>query len=233
MSRTARNLFTLLSLLTVSSASVAGSQRRDDGAQNLAITVLVYNYAEVPGQTLDRAETEVARILYDVGIETAWRNCNPALTDIHKDVNCIQEVGPTNVIFRILPDIAVTPGVSDENTMGLAFGNLASVSYRWVREEAAAVGVMSSEILAFAAAHEIGHLLLGSESHSQSGIMRARWTHEDFQRAPMGTFTFTTEQAESIRAEVARRAREQAAGEVAAKAAPKWHIVLAPSRRPR
>jgi len=217
VSRTARNLFTLLSLLTVSSASLAGSQRKDDGAQNLAITVFAYNYARVPGQTLDRAEKEVARILHDVGIETAWRNCNPALTDIHQDPNCIPEVGPTNVILRVLPDIAVTPGVSDENTMGLAFGNLASVSYRWVREEAAAVGAKPSEILGVAAAHEIGHLLLGSQSHSQSGIMRARWTSEDFQRAPMGTFTFTTEQAEQMRAEVAKRAREQAAGEVVAK----------------
>lgn len=221
MSRTAQSLFTLLSLLTFSSLSLAGTQRKGDGAQNLAITVLVYKYAQVPGQTLDRAEREVARILHDVGIETTWRNCDPAVTDIHQDPNCTQEIGPTNLILRILPDIAVTRGLSHHRTMGLAFGNLASVSYRWVREEAAVVGAMPSEILSVAATHEIGHLLLGPESHSPGGIMRARFSREDFARAPLGAFTFTTEQGEQMRAEVAKRAREQAAGEVMAKTAPK------------
>jgi hypothetical protein len=208
-------------LLAFDSPTVARDRSKNPGGVMPGTNVLVFNYAQVPGQTLDRAEREVARILRDVGIETTWWNCNPALTDIHQDANCTQEVGPTTLIVRILPDIAVTQGVSNDRTMGLAFGNLASVSYRWVREEAAVVGALPSEILGAVAAHEIGHLLLGSESHSHSGIMRARWSRTDFDRSPLGTFTFTTEQAEQMRAEVAKRAREQAASGVVAKTAPK------------
>jgi len=221
MNRSLASFLILGFLLTFDSPTLGHHRSKDPGVIMPGINVLVFNYAQVPGQTLDRAEREVARILHDVGIEVTWRNCNPALTDIHQDVNCTQQVSPTDLILRILPDIAVTPGVADDRTMGLAFGNIASVSFRWVREEVAVVGVMPSEILGVAAAHEIGHLLLGSESHSHSGIMRARWSREDFERAPMGTFTFTPQQAQVMRAEVAKRAREQAAGEVVAKTAPK------------
>ena len=38
-------------------------------------------------------------------------------------------------------------------------------------------------ILGHAAAHEIGHLLLGSNSHSPFGLMRARWSGQDLQNA--------------------------------------------------
>jgi hypothetical protein len=208
-------------LLTFDSPSLAHDRSKNTDEVIPGINVLAYNYAQVPGQTLDRAEREVTRILHDVGIEATWRNCNPALTDIHQDVNCTQEASPTNFILRILPDIAATPGVTDERTMGFAFGNYASVSFRWVREEAAVVGAMPSEILSVAAAHEIGHLLLGSESHSHRGIMRARWSREDFARSPLGAFTFTPEQAQSIRTEVRRRVQERGAAEVATATATK------------
>ena len=50
--------------------------------------------------------------------------------------------------------------------MGFALGNLASVSFRRVREEAAEFGVQPYDVLGPAIAHEIGHLLL-----RQQGIL--------------------------------------------------------------
>ncbi len=67
--------------------------------------------------------------------------------------------------------------------------------------------VREQEILAAAMAHEIGHLLLGSNSHSATGIMRAKWTRDELELARLGRLLFTADQSILIRAEVlARRA---------------------------
>ncbi len=41
----------------------------------------------------------------------------------------------------------------------------------------------SADILGNVMAHELGHLLLGSNSHTATGIMRARWQGEELRRA--------------------------------------------------
>jgi hypothetical protein len=97
-----------------------------------------------------------------------------------------------------------------KGTMGFAVGDLASVSFRRVEEEAAEFGVQPYEVLGPAIAHELGHLLLGP-GHSHTGIMRAQWRREDYERAPRGAFNFPAEQAEQMRAEVKERGRQQAA----------------------
>ena len=114
---------------------------------------------------------------------------------------CNQFLGPTNLAVRILPYFGVIPG-TDKKTMGFALGNLASVSVRRVSEEAAEFGVQPYEVLGPAIAHELGHILLGQRGHSPSGIMRARWRREDYERAPRGAFKFTAEQAEQMRAKM-------------------------------
>ena len=202
-------------LLTFNTATLARERNKKSGVVMPGINVSVYNYAQVPEQTLERTEKEVARVFREVGVEAAWRNCNPALADTHQDGNCTQVASSTNLILRILPEIPVTTGVANDHTMGFAFGNYATVSFRWAREEAAAVGVMPSEILTVAATHELGHLLLGEGSHAPTGVMRARFSREDFSRFPLGAFTFTAAQGEQMRAEVGRRVQEPATTEVA------------------
>jgi hypothetical protein len=62
-------------------------------------------------------------------------------------------------------------------------------------------------ILGHAAAHEIGHLLLGSNSHSPLGLMRGSWSRQDLQRATGGDLLFTPSQALLIRQAIYSRAR--------------------------
>jgi hypothetical protein len=62
-------------------------------------------------------------------------------------------------------------------------------------------------ILGCAIAHEVGHLLLGSNSHSGSGIMQRRWERKEMRHAMTGTLLFTPEQAKLIQAETQARMR--------------------------
>jgi hypothetical protein len=98
--------------------------------------------------------------------------------------------------------------------MGVAFvansaGKYADVFFEHVeqlREEKP--GVNLGTILGYVMAHEIGHLLLGSNSHSRSGIMQGEWHGDQLRSIALGELLFTAEQAERMRERVAARARE-------------------------
>jgi hypothetical protein len=62
-----------------------------------------------------------------------------------------------------------------------------------------------ADLLGLAIAHELGHLLLRSASHSVAGIMRARWTEKGLSADDRGYLRFTYGEAESMRREVRRR----------------------------
>jgi hypothetical protein len=62
-------------------------------------------------------------------------------------------------------------------------------------------------VLGHAIAHEIGHLLLGSNAHGPRGLMRAKWGPRDLQGASKGYLLFGQKEAELIRANVAARLR--------------------------
>lgn len=69
-------------------------------------------------------------------------------------------------------------------------------------------------ILGYAIAHEIGHILLNLESHSDTGIMRAAWDLRQLQDACYGYLVFTPPQVEAIRLEIGRRSEQQKTPEV-------------------
>jgi predicted SprT family Zn-dependent metalloprotease len=60
----------------------------------------------------------------------------------------------------------------------------------------------TSRILGHVMAHEMGHLLLPANSHSQSGVMHADWDSEQLLRMVKGLLQFTPEQGELIRSHV-------------------------------
>jgi len=56
-----------------------------------------------------------------------------------------------------------------------------------------------ASLLGNVAAHELGHLLLGSNSHARDGIMKARWQREELLKVRRDNLLFTAEQAERMR----------------------------------
>jgi hypothetical protein len=85
---------------------------------------------------------------------------------------------------------------------GLAFqgteaqaGKVAKVFYHRV-EDLAKQGICSEgEILGHAAAHELGHLLLGNVDHSSAGLMKAQLGPKELQKAAQGDLVFTDGEA--------------------------------------
>jgi hypothetical protein len=59
-----------------------------------------------------------------------------------------------------------------------------------------------STLLGYAMAHELGHLLLGTNSHSPTGLMRADWRTKDLIDMSQGGLRFSEEQARAMKAKL-------------------------------
>ena len=71
-------------------------------------------------------------------------------------------------------------------------------------------------ILAHVLAHEITHILQGTNVHADSGIMKARWNHDDLERMEQKPFTFTKEDVILLHNGFAARVSRRAPGTLAA-----------------
>ncbi len=210
MSRKFRVVLALLSFWMASSVALCGSQGKDGNPYKLEQSVFVYTYAEVPANSLERAKREAARIFRQAGVEIIWRDCPLPMSADSRNLPCEQFIGPATLILRIVPRFEYVPGMTNKQTLGSSVGNMATISYQWVKDEAASGVATPSEILGPAIAHELGHLLMARRGHSSAGIMRPRWSREDFQRSPLGAFTFSPGEADLIRAGTRLRALAQA-----------------------
>jgi hypothetical protein len=80
------------------------------------------------------------------------------------------------------------------------------VFYQRVEKLAGQAAASLPRVLACVFAHEIGHLLLGADSHSERSIMRQDWDPADFNSGDLRGLLFTPSQAKLIQANIRERA---------------------------
>lgn len=138
----------------------------------------------------------------DAGHRPAGRALTPA--PAQPGLDCARFEWPTHLAVRIVPrsrnwtnEVFGAAFLSAEDT-----GCYSDVFYDRALELQSAWNVDLSDILGSVMAHELGHLLLGSNSHAPAGIMRARWQGEELSRAARGSLLFTAEQSEHMRAKL-------------------------------
>ena len=190
----------LVFVLIPLSISPIGISAQNSAPRSLQLTVGVYNDAGVSPVILKRAEQRAADIFARASFEVVWLHClhaGPA-----DAVACHQTDLPQHVVLRIIRN-PVSPG--KDSVFGVAFlsvdgtGKYSDVFWNRVRDLQATSNLDLASVLGSVMAHEMGHLLLGSNAHSVSGIMRAQWEAEELQRIAMGTLLFTEQQAEGMR----------------------------------
>jgi hypothetical protein len=168
------------------------------------VTILIYNYAQATHAVLAGAEREAGRIFAEAGISILWFEC-PAVPSAAGPQGLCQNASESKDI-RLQLLSAPVKSKSQDCVWGLAVRpDLASVYYEYVDRLAVAYEFEVASILGSVIAHEIGHLLLGPNSHYGIGIMRPQWSFEQVRQVMMGTLLFTPEQSKRIRAEARRR----------------------------
>lgn len=165
-------IFVGLTAVTAARMS-AGQEAPDPGLP--AVRLLVVNRAKVRPEMLKAAETDVTAIYRAAGVQTNWVNIGPA--DISYDavdfIVMIVSGEETRVMAARQGAAAVGFTVCDSSDGG--HGGMAFVLFDRVEENATKHHASISRILGKVIAHEVGHILLPLNSHSERGIMRGVW----------------------------------------------------------
>jgi len=192
-----RQLVVLLGVLSWSCVAVARDQ------STVQVKVVVNDSAGVAGPILNQAENEAGRILREAGIEIGWANC-PG--EIVVEEACRVVADSSQLVLHIVP----TGKTSTDSVFGLAFlgqngsGRYCDVFFDRVEELHRNFGIDKARLLGAIAAHELGHLLLGSHAHTRAGIMEQVWEEASMREVNMGHLLFTREQASLMKARAGR-----------------------------
>ena len=179
--------------------SVASAQDVQAAGTALTIRVQVTDRAKLSPRELATAEAQVAAAYRMSGIEMVWSSTpwGPV------DDNTASE--PVDVHVVIIPRDMVqkkcrAQGLSD-SVMGVAIssatearGRIAYIFYDRIERIAVSQKTPTARGLGHIMAHEVGHLLIGSNSHSDQGLMKPNWNPWE-SRAQ----TFTESEVQQIR----------------------------------
>jgi hypothetical protein len=178
--------------------AVTGSWAACPAQQGASVDVQVYDYANLDPASLEQFLSSMKDVLTGTGMSVQVRLCrgNGALP------NCVSGMSEA-LIVRISEGFAKTTKNAGRAPLGKAYctatgGSLALVYLGPVRQQARAADVPWLLVLSYAAAHEIGHLLLGAQAHRPRGLMKASWDRDDFRAMSQNHLHFTREQVRTL-----------------------------------
>jgi hypothetical protein len=169
------------------------------------ITVVVNDSVGVAPAVLRQGEAEAARVFRLAGIEIAWVDCK-GQSAVESGV-CRAVPGVNEFVLHIVP----TGKTSSDSVFGEAFlgedgrGKYSDVFFDRIENAHRQLGASVGLLLGDVAAHELGHLLLGSNAHSQVGIMEPVWQKEVLREIGMGTLLFTRDQSSLMKSRIGRQ----------------------------
>jgi hypothetical protein len=166
------------------------------------ITVHVYNYAQIPAWRLARTQKRVEGFFLDAGIRLRWKNIALPSGKARRTTEPAWSPVPSDLVLKIVSGFPKDADQFREPVFGFAAGHQVSIFNKRTEDVAINADVTQPEILAIAIAHELGHALLGPNSHSDTGIMRPRMQPRDFRKAQCRTLAFTPEQAQRMRSRI-------------------------------
>ena len=211
----------------VLAAQVVSLTAGDIGRLNL--NVLVYDYTRLPASDLEDAMGFAQVIYRKGGVPTTWIKC-AAVHEPGQSSGCLEALGTPHVIVNIVStDWRSSAGRHDRMGASLqdAKGRFDVTAYVFedgVERVLQSGGCDRFQVLGQVMAHEVGHLLLGLESHSETGIMQSHWAGSRMARDP-GKVTFTPDQARRIRVNI--NARMQKESKVVQPVAPRPKVLPA------
>lgn len=184
------------------------------GAQGVRHEVLtrVYNTFGVPREELRQAQRLAGRIFADAGVGITWRECRtPGGPSAASTDTCHEVLQQMEVITRVIAgppadgEPVATFGFSlvDKRTRS---GVISTVFADRITETADRVAVSRGDLLGVTLAHELGHLLLGTPSHTASGIMRAHWPDAMLRFDAAHGWRFSTREASQMNSALLARA---------------------------
>ena len=180
---------------------------------NLPLVVRTYDSAGVSSRALERAQETAGITLAAIGIKPIWRPCHAS--------GCAGKPKAHEIILRLVHS---TP-LSERDSLGCAAvdveqkaGTLATIYVDRVDTLAFRAGADRATLLGRAIAHEIGHLILGTTTHADAGLMRATWRTDELHRDTPVDWVFSDAQGYEMRDRLSARSEPALAGIIASRA---------------
>ena len=177
----------------------------------IRIVIRTYDNAALLQDDHDEALAVATAILETAGLDVSWQACGP-LSMQYAGHPCAMPLTAQELAIRFVQ--VPPPRYVDTVALGYSLvdtekrsGSLATVFVDRVTRIAAAGRLNVGTVLGRAAAHEIGHLLLGTTEHSHWGLMRALWTREILQRNLAEDWVLSIRDRELLQAAVRNRTR--------------------------
>ena len=189
------------SLLAVSWFAATGlTVGKPSPESELAITVCVMNDASVPAAVEAAVERRVEMSMEAAGIRVRWLHGRD--TARTSEVRCLcSNPQPMRVLILhwMTNGKAASPGELGEAFVGEdGRGVIADLFLDRMERLKEERDVDFVQLLAHVTEHELGHLLLGANSHSVSGLMRARINEETLVKLTQGDSQFSREQIKKM-----------------------------------
>jgi hypothetical protein len=173
-----------------------------------SLVIRVYDNAGVPANERARAVSRANTILARTDIAVEWIDC-PARRSLarQESLSPVCATAPTSqeLVIRLVNSPAGTGGVG-HTALGYSLidaetssGTIGTVFIDRVQQLAGSVKLETATLLGRAIAHEIGHLILGSNQHSDAGIMREIWTVEQLLKNRARDWVFLPAESERLR----------------------------------
>ena len=207
MNRTAPILISLILSLAAQAAEPS------TGPTPSQLTIRLYDYTQSSPRLLSGARDEASRVLSAADIDVRWAQCRTSVDQPVQDDSCSRRAGTHVIQLRIHPKEMAKKLTKRGVEFGYAIpledghGIIAGVYLDRTAAIARQIGADLHVVLGHTMAHEIGHLLLGTNSHARRGIMRPTWGDREVHLANTGALGFTDAQADQIQAQVEERLR--------------------------
>jgi hypothetical protein len=186
-------------------------------AQEPRIVIRMYDVATTDPVLRAEAMDTASAIVSHAGVSVHWTDCSRGGAD-HP---CRTVPGARELVVRIVPETGANHsraalsirGLSGSPDRQLGFaavggesrsGILATVYYETVSAIARSSGLVTSQLLGRAIAHEVGHLLLPGAGHSPSGLMRAPWAYEELMENRREDWVFSPQDRRQLRSALTR-----------------------------
>jgi hypothetical protein len=154
--------------------AVAANAQESPATGDRTLTVVIYDYAGLSDSSMNEVESLGAVLLSRGGIRTQWVHCL-GHQQVQRPALCNGNLETGSVLIRILKaNIGIQNKLGDPLGWAEVESSCASLGASEIRKYANDNGLPAGNLLAYAAVHEIGHLLL-AKKHASSGIMRAVW----------------------------------------------------------
>ena len=183
-----------LAMMVTQEANAQGAPTAAANRREATVLIHIANYAALPSEILDGAKARVVSIYNAIGVRTVWVD-GPA-TDRHHG----QQHLTILLLSRDMAQNKISAEGLSDHVLGQA--HLPSGRAHIFCDRIAAMPVASRSLsipLGDVIAHEVGHLLLQTNSHSRSGVMRAQMDVQairlqHFDKAQAGTIHATLTQ---------------------------------------